>query len=266
MPIKSGLMMFKPMDAHQGNPLDLDAFLGLVKGWGLETIDVFPGFLGALPAADLRRAMDEHGLACACYYIAADLNAEGAEAEQAALDLFKQGMDNAATLGAPICFTHGTQHSYAGEDMFQRYTDRLGEMLGLFEDTDMMLIVENAGTLMHKVDDMLRLMDALGEAGLRLCLDTGNFHLWGQDEVDATRRALPWTVHFHVKDYVDQHWVEPGAKPAATQVDLGTGDVRNLEALAVLQEANWEGVLAFEPHGDDSIEPGLKTLTRWLRP
>jgi sugar phosphate isomerase/epimerase len=151
-----------------------------------------------------------------------------------------------------------------GRTCSKGYIERLGEMLGLFDGTGMTLVVENAGTLMHTVHDMLRLMDALGEAGLRLALDTGNFHLWGQDEVEATRLALPWTIHFHVKDYVDQHWVEPGVRPAATQVDLGTGNVRNLEALAVLKEANWEGVLAFEPHGDDSIEPGVKKLLEWL--
>ena len=124
-------------------------------------------------------------------------------------------------------------------------------------------MVENAGTLLHKASDMLRLMEALGEAGLRLCLDTGNFYLWEQDEVEATRQALQWTIHFHVKDYVGQEWLGEG-KPTATQVDLGEGEVRHAEVLEILRREGYEGTLAFEPHGNETIEPGLKALRVWL--
>lgn len=264
MPIKTGLMTSGPFSEYEGQCVDLDGYLRLVKSWGLETLDIFPAFLEAAPARQAREALDRHGLSCACYYIAADLNATGAEAEGEALELFQQGIENATVLESPIVFTHGTQHSYAGEDMFGRYTERLGEMLPLVKDAGMTFVVENAGTLMHKVSDMLGLMDSLGEAGLRLCLDTGNFYLWEQDEVEATRLAMDWTIHFHVKDYVDQHWLEAETKPAATQVDLGTGEVRHAEILKLLREVNYDGVLAFEPHGNETIEPGLRTLAEWL--
>jgi len=264
MAMTTGLMTSGPFTEYKGSSVDLDGYFELVKSWGLQTLDIFPGFLQAAPVNDVRAALDRHGMTCACYYIAADLNATEAAAEAKALEQFKEGIDNAMTLGSPIVFTHGTQHSYAGEDMFARYTDRLAEMLPLVNETPMTLVVENAGTLMHKVQDMLRLMDALGEAGLRLCLDTGNFYLWEQDAVDATRRAIEWTIHFHVKDYVDQSWVTPGTQPAATQVDLGTGSVDHAGCLQILRDSGYEGVLAFEPHGNDSIEAGLKALSGWL--
>ena len=263
--MKTGLMTSGPFTHYAGEDVDLDRYLELVKGWGLQTLDIFPGFLSAAPVERVRAALDDRGMTCACYYIAADLNATGSEAEVKALDQFKQGIENAMALGSPIVFTHGTQHSYAGEDMFRRYTERLAQMLPLVNETPMTLVVENAGTLMHKVCDMLRLMDALGEQGLRLCLDTGNFYLWEQDEVAAAREALLWTIHFHVKDYVNQAWVQPGTQPTATQVDLGTGEVDHAACLAILRDAGYEGVLAFEPHGNETIEPGLKMLADWLK-
>lgn len=263
MTMKTGLMTSGPIKEWQGKALDLDGYLALVKSWGTQTLDIFPGFLNAAPARDVRRALDRHGLTCACYYIPADLCATGAQAETAAADAFAAGYENAAILGSPIVFTYGTQHTYAGEDMFRRYTERLGGMLSRFEKTGLTLVVENAGTLMHKVRDMLRLMDALGAAGLRLCVDTGNFHLWEQDEVEATRLARQWTIHFHVKDYVNQHWVGEG-KPAATQVDLGTGAVRHAPVLEILRTTGYAGVLALEPHTHAAIAPGLRTLNGWL--
>jgi sugar phosphate isomerase/epimerase len=260
---KTGLMTSGPIREWQGKALDLDGYLALVKSWGLETLDIFPGFLSTAPAREVRRAMDRHGLTCACYYVAADLCATGAQAEATAAEAFAAGIENATTLGSPIVFTYGTQHTYAGEDMFQRYSERLGAMLARFDETEVVLVVENAGTLMHKAQDMLRLMDALGGAGLRLCVDTGNFHLWQQDEVEATRLTRPWTIHFHVKDYVKQLWLGPG-QPDATMVDLGTGAVRHAEVMEILRRTNYAGTLAFEPHSETAIEPGLRTLAGWL--
>jgi sugar phosphate isomerase/epimerase len=262
MRAKIGLMTGGPIQQWQGKPLDLDGYLALVKSWGLETLDLFAPFLDAAPARDLRRAMDRHGLTCACYYVAADLCASGAQAEAAAASAFSAGIENATLLGSPIVFTYGTQHTYAGEDMFQRYTERLGGLLTRFEKTGLTLVVENAGTLMHTAKDMLRLMDALGGAGLRLCVDTGNFHLWQQDEVEATRLLRPWTIHFHVKDYVEQHWVGPGA-PNATQVNLGSGAVRHAPVLQILHSTGYAGTLALEPQCEAAIEPGLRTIAGW---
>jgi sugar phosphate isomerase/epimerase len=261
--MKTGLMTAGPITEWQGTTLSLDGYLALVRNWGAETLDIFPTFLDVTPAKELRQALDRHGLACACYYIPADLCASDAGAEATAETAFAAGIAAATTLGSPLVFTYGTQHTYAGEDMFQRYLRRLGDLLPRFADVGLTLVVENAGTLMHKVQDMLRLTDALGGDGLRLCLDTGNFHLWEQDEVEATRRARQWTVHFHVKDYVSQHWLKPG-EPAATQVDLGSGAVRHGPIMEILRASGYSGVLALEPQSHAAIEPGLRTLKGWL--
>ena len=58
MQAKIGLMTSGPMKQWQGKPLDLDGYLALVKSWGLQTLDIFPGFLNAAPAREVRRAGD----------------------------------------------------------------------------------------------------------------------------------------------------------------------------------------------------------------
>lgn len=261
--MRTGMMVFGPVTELEGRPVDLDAFLASLQAWGLQSLDIFPDFMGERSAQEVRAALDRCGLICDCYYVGADLCAPGAQAREVAEAAFARGIEAATLLGAPILFTHGTQHTYAGEEMFARYAAGLGEMLALFESTGITLVVENAGTLMHRVEDMLRLMQLLGPAGLRLCLDTGNFYLWEQDEVAATRLAREWTVHFHVKDYVDRHWVGPG-QPGATDVNLGTGNVRHAEVLEILRETGYAGTLSCEPFSTQSMRPGVTTLASWL--
>ena len=256
-------MISAPVTEWQGQTLTFDASLELLRSWGTDTLDIFPGFLRDRTPQTVRAALDRAGLTCACYYISADLNNPESQAMASAEEAFRTGLETATILGAPIVFTHGTQHTYAGEDMFQRYRDRLGEMLALVEQTAMTLVVENAGTLMYKADDMLRLIEYLGDSGLRLCLDTGNFYLWEQDEVDAVERALGPSLHLHVKDYVDRGWTGPG-KPTATTVPLGQGSVRHEPIITLLRKAGFDGVLALEPGGLANIQPGLRALCTWL--
>ena len=261
--MKTGLMISAPITEWQGQALTFDASLKLLRSWGADTLDVFPGFLREQTPETVRAALDRNGLSCACYYIGTDLNNPDPAAMARAEEAFRNGIETAMVLGAPVVFTHGTQHSYAGDDMFALYRDRLGQMLGLVSPTGMTLVVENAGTLMHRAQGMLRLMEDLGNSGLRLCLDTGNFYLWEQDEVEAVERALQWTVHLHVKDYVDRGWSGPGA-PKATTVPLGQGSVRHQPIMELLTRAEFRGVLALEAGGLANIQPGLRALCAWL--
>jgi sugar phosphate isomerase/epimerase len=263
MSMTSGLMVTRPLEQWDGKALGLSDYLKLVKGWGTETLDIFEPFFEVCPPAELRTALSDHGLRCACCYAAADLVAIGAEAEARGDDAIKLGIENAAAVGAPLLFTYGSQHGHAGEENFQRYIGRLGDLLPLFQGTGITFVVENAGALMHRPQDMHRMMEVLALGGLRLCQDTGNFYLWEQDEVAAVALLADWTVHFHVKDYVDRHRKAP-LSPGATDVNLGEGAVRHSPVLEALRQAGYEGVLALEPHTAQAIAPGLQTLNRWI--
>jgi len=263
MPMTSGLMVSAPIAEWEGKALSLADYLQLVAGWGTQTLDIFEPFFNTAPPAEVGKALKDHGLWCACCYAAADLVAAGSEAETKADGAIKQGIENAVAVGSPLLFTYGSQHSHAGEDDFQRYIERLGGLLPLFVGTGVTFVVENAGGLMHTAADMRRMMEVLAPGGLRLCQDTGNFYLWEQDEVAAVDPLIEWTVHFHVKDYVDQSWTGP-LSPAATSVNLGEGEVDHDAVFEHLRKAGYGGVLALEPHCVDAIAPGLSTLNGWI--
>ena len=232
----------------------------LLRGIGVETIDIFAGSAQQHGVESLSAALQEADLKCACYYISADLVTDEPEKAQTADEAFPRGIEAAQALGAPICFTHGSQHAHAGDENFQKYIDRLGEKLALFEGTDITLVIENAGTLLHRAPDMLRIMDALADDGLRLCPDTGNFTLWRQDEVEAVEMLLPYSVHFHIKDYGDL-WEEEG-RLRGKEFVLGEGITPVETIIGMLKEADWEGVLAWEPGPQDEagVEQSVKKL------
>ncbi len=257
--MKTGLMVSAPLTEFEGRPIDLNAHLEALRRWGCETLDIFPGFLGGRPAVEMREALDRYGMSCACYYVGADLCADPST------EAFKEGIETAQTLGSPIVFTHGTQHTHAGEEDFAKYAEGLSALIPLFDAAGITLVVENAGTLMHSIEDCRRMMELLAPQGLRFCVDTGNFFLWGQDEVLATEALLPWTIHFHVKDYTNQRWPAPGPDPDADHAVLGEGQVRHAPIMGLLRQAGYAGTLALEPPYLDWTAPGLGTLARWTR-
>ncbi len=243
-----------------GEELAPAELFGNLRGMGVEGIDIFARAAEQYGADTLQAALNESGLKCSCYYIAADLVTDDPEKKQAADEAFPMGIDIAQQLGAPICFTHGSQHAHAGEENLQRYIDRLGEKLQLFKATELTLVIENAGFLLHAADPMVRVCEALGDEGLRLCPDTGNFTLWGQDEIDAVTKCLPWTVHFHIKDYAERS--EEDGVVRGKEAVLGQGITPVETIIGILKDEGWSGVLAWEPGPQD--EEGVTESVREL--
>ncbi|MGD9497035.1 MAG: sugar phosphate isomerase/epimerase family protein [Armatimonadota bacterium] len=243
-----------------GEELTPAELFGNLRGMGVEGIDIFARAAEQYGSDTLAEALKESGLTCSCYYIAADLVADEPEKVQTADEAFARGIEVARQLGTGICFTHGSQHAHAGEDNYRRYLDRLRDKLQLFKGTGLTLVIENAGPLLHTADRMVQACQELGEDGLRLCPDTGNFTLWGQNEIDAVRRCLPWTVHFHIKDYAE-HWMKEG-RPGGREAVLGEGETPVEQIIDILKDAGWSGWLAWEPGPQD--EEGVAASVREL--
>jgi len=241
--------------------LEPAALFANLKGMGLEGIDIFARAVDKYGLDTLTGALESSGLECSCYYISANLVSEDAEVAHTADDAFTRGIENAQALGTQICFTHGSQGAERTEDNFGRYMDRLGEKLQLFKDTDLTLVIENAGHLLHTGDDMVRAAEALGDEGLRLCPDTGNFTLWGVDVIDAVTKCLPWTVHFHIKDYAER-WVKEDGSPTGKESVLGEGVTPVEEVFEILEDEGWSGWAAWEPGPQD--EEGVTDSVREL--
>lgn len=266
MALTSGIMWMGkiwPGEWH-GKQLTPAQLFAKLREMGLETIDIFARAVDEHGVDTLKAALDDSGLRCACYYIPADLVTDDPEKVRLADEAFPRGIEVAQQLGAPIVFTHGSQHAHSGEENLQRYIDRLGEKLQLFEGTGLTLVIENAGSLLHEADKMVRVCEALGDMGLRLCPDTGNFTLWGQDEIEAVSKCLPWTAHFHIKDYAER-WERDGTV-GGTEAVLGQGITPVAEIIQILKDANWSGVLAWEPGPQDEagVEASVSELLRLI--
>ena len=267
MAITSGIMWYGKQispPTWDGKDLTVAELFGKLRSMGVDTIDIFGRSIDEYGLDTVAAALDETGMKCACYYIGADLVADDAETVQATDEAFTVGIERAQTLGAPICFSCGSQHSHKGEEDFQRYIERLGEKLQLFKNIEQTLVIENAGHLLHTGDDMVRIAEALGDEGLRLCPDTGNFTLWGVDEIDAVTRCLPWTTHMHMKDYAER-WEEDG-NPRGKEANLGQGITPVAEIFQMLHDANWEGVAAWEPgpQDEEGVTESLRELIRLI--
>ncbi len=261
--LRPGLMTSGLLETWQGKPLDLDGYLALLRSWGLQTLDVFQPFVDAVGAETLRQHANAHGLEIACFYVQADLITAEPATAVAELDKFPRAAETALTLGSPLLFTHGSQHAYSGADNLQRYKRRLAEALDALADAPVTLIIENAGALMHSADQMLEVYEAVASPKLKLAADTGNFYLWSQDEVEAVRRILPHTVHFHIKDY-GRRWLENDT-PRARATLLGAGSVRHEEILQLIRASEYSGTLAFERAGQDdpTFEASVRRTVQW---
>jgi len=238
------------------------ALFVMLREMGLAAIDIFARHVDQYGVGALREGLDSSGLHCACFYIHGDLLA-GDDRQRREVDLaFEHGVESALGLGAPRCFTYGTQHTREGDEARAAYIERLREKAALVADAGMALVIENAGLLVNTPEHMLEVIDGAGDAGLRLCPDTGNFSVWGIDELDAIRRCLPWMAHIHLKD-LSPGSVGDEAGRGVPEV-LGRGVTPIAEIIALLDAERWPGVAAWEPGptDEDGIEAGVAELLR----
>jgi len=263
--MRPSYMIFSVPDTWQGNPITTRDFFQVLRDAGLEGVDIFPPVLETVEggAVQLRALLDEVGLETACYYRSLDLIDPERESEVNLL--FDEAVAVCAALGCRYLFTHGSQHRYEGDENRRRYIEQLRGLVDRLEGTGLTLVIENAGLLMHSVAQMREVLEGVDREGLRLALDSGNFYLWHQDEVAAFGELLPYTVHLHVKDYVNRRF--EGKNPKADGIELGRGEVRHGEILELLRNAAYRGWMAYEKtmDGDDALWRSLKLTAAWCR-
>ncbi|MFW6156647.1 MAG: sugar phosphate isomerase/epimerase family protein [Armatimonadota bacterium] len=261
MAVIPGIMWSSPLSVWHGEKLDPIGLMNLLAEMGLCTIDIFMRHVDTWGVDALRAALGASGLRCSCFYIKGDLLATGEELEKVDED-FTRGIEAAKALGAPLIFTHGTQHTREGESALKAYIGALRERNAQVRDAGRILVIENAGLLARTPEHLLTIVDALGDEGLSLCPDVGNFSIWEIDEVKAVRRLLPWTAHVHLKD-LSPEWVGNKKARGASAV-LGRGVTPIAEIVELLQAQAWEGAAVWEPGPQDEqgITDGVNELLR----
>jgi 3-oxoisoapionate decarboxylase len=127
------------------------------------------------------------------------------------------------------------------------------------------LALENHGDL--RAEELLELVERVGDDALGVCFDTANAVRVGDDAVEATRLLGPLTRMVHLKDVEPLERVtDPVAGPRS--VPYGEGVVPVAQVLRALADAGFGGLICVElgqlAPGADELEL-VAACVRWLR-
>ncbi|MBN8215691.1 MAG: sugar phosphate isomerase/epimerase [Spirochaetes bacterium] len=159
------------------------------------------------------------------------------------LDLLKRWLDLYGALGIQAAVLHPgageLQRSGASpEAVFEARTKALGILTAHLGNAPLRIALENIPGLAPRIDDLIPLVDSVGEAHVGICLDTGHLHLGKGDPADFVQRAGRRLIALHIADnegQSDQHLMPYGRGTvdwkafAAAVKKIGYAGLWNLE-------------------------------------
>jgi inosose dehydratase len=252
-----------------GVQLDPDRVLEEMVGLGLRATEIGPqGFLPGEPA-ELRRALERHGLSAVGGFVAAVLHdPDRLDAEVARLG---RAADALAACGA----TELVLAAAAPRDGYDRATSLDDEAWDALvrgvhaavktaADRGVQASVHpHMGTAIEGPDDVRRFLQ---RSDGKLCIDTGHLLVGGADPIDVAREATGRVAHVHLKDASSElaAKVRGGALGYREAVGqglyrpLGQGDVDVAGLIETLEASGYGGwyVLEQDTVLDDAPAPG----------
>lgn len=174
----------------------------------------------------------------------------------------------AAAIGAPVVNTdEGIRPRWLeDEECFQvmRYT--LKKALQVAERYGVYIGIEPHQSISKKTAGLLRIATLVKSDYLRVNYDTGNAYLAGEDPYVGLQAVLPLLVHVHAKDISIRQAADEKGKVTGTPVGCacGEGVIDWKKVIAILEPANWRGVLSVECGTPAQAASSLKHLTEVL--
>ncbi|MBE6589581.1 MAG: sugar phosphate isomerase/epimerase [Ruminococcaceae bacterium] len=127
---------------------------------------------------------------------------------------------------------------------------------------------ENHGYIFQDSERMEALIRAVDNDNYGWLVDVGNFLCADEYPLEGVRRALPYAIHAHVKDFLYRKSDELYALPEGffntrngnllRGTVLGHGDVPVAACVKLLREVGYDGVLSLEFEGAEENLPALK--------
>jgi len=204
---------------------DVDEEIAIVRGAGIRRVQVYRNRLAGTPAEQIRRRLQDAGLAADSLHAyidlemlqgpAFDLSAGDAEAREAALDLARREAEFAHRLGCRDVIVHPagpgeTQGEAFRAETFRRSAERLARLAA---PADVRFLVENMPPPMFGQDAAIlrRLVDEVDSPHLGLAYDSGHAHVTGRP-VRTIRDMGPrlWGVHLHDNNGTQDDHLLPG--------------------------------------------------------
>ena len=263
--MKVGYMLMGDPRDTEGNVMAWQDFLAEARDWGLQGVDIFPRYLdkaGTTVDAAVETIQDL-GLEVAVYCVPTDLVSADPAVREESLDRVRVYANKAVELGVGHMFSHGGQHNNSGEDALARYIDGLQKACDICAERDLLFSIENAGSLCHTADELVRCIEGVDRPNMRVTLDTANFIIARDDPHEASRRLAAKTVHVHLKNLVDDPTREGMPFRYCPPRD---GKVDYPRVIEMLKAADYDGYVSFEASGfpDATGDDGIRYVAEIL--
>ncbi len=178
-------------------------------------------------------------------------------------------VDVAEALGAPV-MRHDLCYSALPEGMtWKEGIDKIAPLIRKVtqyaKEKGIRTCSENHGYIFQDSDRVEYLIQTVGDDNYGWLVDVGNFLCVDEYSLDGVRRALPYVMHVHVKDFLYRKPAELYAEPEGffktrngnllRGTVLGHGDVPVAACIKLLREAGYDGVFSLEFEGaEDNLE------------
>jgi len=220
------------------------------------------------PATELRKMADDYGVPIIAHtFFAVPLASPDPAVRRQGVDIVKQGLDDAAALGAPVVMIP-TPPAEDGADRHtqrQRYIDGFRAVMPLAKQAGIILTVENFPGQNSPFVTAADFRQAFGQLpDLRLTFDNGNVATAEAPGASFTANAAQ-TVHAHFKDWLVADAPAEGYrqmldgryyKPAL----IGEGCVDHRGSLQAMKAAGYTGCINIEYESSDY--PAIEAVRR----
>lgn len=161
------------------------------------------------------------------------------ETLKAWLDLFFEiGIRSAVLHCDGLSFSPET----ALEVIYKANISVLKELTDYIKDTDMIICLENLIEVPNQVDELLKIVKAVGGDNMGICLDTGHLNLTAKNHEEFIQKAGSWLKALHIDDNegsTDQHLMP-----------FGKGNVDFVKVVRALKGIHYQGVFNLEIPGE----------------
>ncbi len=157
-------------------------------------------------------------------------------------------------------------HNLTPEERIFSIREKLYTPILWAEELGVELLLETHGIVTDSVENMGKLLDALGhEDSVGICLDTGNSWLGGAEPIEYIKTFGKRIKHVHWKD-MEAEWEEKRGSVygcGMSLITLGDGVIDLPPIVKALQDVGFDGATTLEIAGPENVKGSFQRLKEW---
>ena len=157
-------------------------------------------------------------------------------------------------------------HNLTPEERIFSIREKLYTPILWAEELGVELLLETHGIVTDSVENMGKLLDALGhEDSVGICLDTGNSWLGGAEPIEYIKTFGKRIKHVHWKD-MEAEWEEKRGSVygcGMSVITLGDGVIDLPPIVKALQDVGFDGATTLEIAGPENVKGSFQRLKEW---